>query len=273
MTTNAQLQAEIQQLAQATRDTKRIPNNLSRFSGKRGEDVREWLFQIKNTCRIYGFKIEDDNTTLPAIAGSAMDKPAAGCFLRWPSTTDEAEHKWGIFRERVLQQFEASNYQSFLRDKLQRLKQTGGIESYNGEYSSLIFRVEAMSLIDQVMHYANGLKPKTRSYVKLEDPKTLSEAMDLAVKYEVTHFVDELRDRHVREIKHKVKGKRSREDKSRWKQPFKKFNRYKPSSSYSSGGSKEDRVCHHCGKLVHIKANCFAWKKQQGKPENERPRQ
>nr|KAE8922986.1 hypothetical protein PF009_g26757 [Phytophthora fragariae] len=77
-----------------------------------------------------------------------------------------------------------SKRRTVLREKLQRLKQTADIETYNGEYSALIFRVEGMSTLDQVLCYANGLKPRTRSYVKIENPETLSGAMDLAVKYE-----------------------------------------------------------------------------------------
>ncbi|KAG6610400.1 uncharacterized protein IUM83_19466 [Phytophthora cinnamomi] len=109
---------------------------------------------IENACRINGIQIDD------ASRGAHV----------------------GDFREHVLQHFEASNYQSVFREKLQRLKQTAEIETYNGEYSALIFRVEGMTVLDQVLCYANGLKPRTRSYVKLENPETLSEAMDLAVK-------------------------------------------------------------------------------------------
>jgi hypothetical protein len=196
MPTNAQLQAEIDRLSQVMAERTRVPSNLPKFTGKRGEDVREWLFQIENACRINGILIEDTSTRLPGIAGSAMEKPASGWFLHWSSTTRSEEHTWGIFREHVLQHFEASNYQAVLREKLQRLKQTADIETYNGEYSALIFRVEGMSILDQVLCYANGLKPRTRSYVKLKNPDTLSDAMDLAVKYEVTHFVEEARERH-----------------------------------------------------------------------------
>jgi hypothetical protein len=48
-----------------------------------------------------------------------------------------------------------------------------------------------MNTIDQVMYYTNGLKSRTRSYFKLEDPESLSKAMDLAIKYENTHFNDD----------------------------------------------------------------------------------
>ncbi|ETO60538.1 hypothetical protein F444_21287 [Phytophthora nicotianae P1976] len=63
-----------------------------------------------------------------------------------------------------------------------------------------------MGVLDQVLFYANGLKPRTRSYVKLENTETLSDAMDLAVKFEVTHFVEDASERNVRYEKTKRKG-------------------------------------------------------------------
>ncbi|OWZ24220.1 hypothetical protein PHMEG_000798 [Phytophthora megakarya] len=143
----------------------RVPSNLPKFTGKREEDVREWLFQRENACRINGILIEDSTARLPGITGSAMEKPASEDFLHWSSTTRSMENTWGFH-------FETSNHQAALREKLHRLKQSADIETYNGEYSALIFRLR-----------------------KLENPKTLSEAMDLAVKFEVTHFVDEARGR------------------------------------------------------------------------------
>ncbi|KAJ8569032.1 hypothetical protein ON010_g6230 [Phytophthora cinnamomi] len=129
MPTNAQLLAEIDRLNQAMAERTRVPSNLPKVTGKRGEDVREWLFQIEDACRINGIQIDDASVRLPGIAGSAVEKPASRWFLHWSSTTRSEEHTWGNFREHVLQHFEASNYQAVLREKLQRLKQTADIES------------------------------------------------------------------------------------------------------------------------------------------------
>ncbi|KAG2788996.1 hypothetical protein PC129_g24305 [Phytophthora cactorum] len=96
-------------------DRTRVPVNLPKFTSKRGEDVREWLFQIENACRVNNFPIEDANICLPGIAGSVMEKPALGRFLHWSSTTRSEEHAWEIFREHMLQHFEASNYRAVLR--------------------------------------------------------------------------------------------------------------------------------------------------------------
>ncbi|POM71887.1 Hypothetical protein PHPALM_11483 [Phytophthora palmivora] len=178
-----------------------------------------------------------------------MEKPASGWFLHWSSTTRSEEHMWGIFREHVLQHFEASNYQAVLREKLQRLKQTADIESYNGEYSALIFRVEGMSMLDQVLCYANGLKPRTRSYVKLENPETLSDAMDLAVKYEVTHFIDDTRDRQARQETKKLNKLTVKHGKPFKEKSFRGKGRFKPKTDSKRTEGR------------HVKANCFIWKK------------
>ncbi|EGZ19458.1 hypothetical protein PHYSODRAFT_495032 [Phytophthora sojae] len=271
MPTIAQLRAEIDRLNQAMADPTRVPSNLPKFTGKRGEDVREWLFQIENACRINNIPIEDASTRLPGIAGSAMEKPASGWFLHWSSTTRSEEHTWGIFREHVLQHFEASNYQAVLREKLQRLKQAADIETYNGEYSALIFRVEGMSVLDQVLCYANGLKPRTRSYVKLENPQTLSDAMDLAVKYEVTHFVEEARDRQPKRDKKFSSADQPHAQGKPFKgKPFRRKCRFKPRAEPKCA---EGRTCFHCKQPGHIKTNCFLWKKEQEKQGNGQPRQ
>ncbi|KAG2836840.1 hypothetical protein PC112_g5162 [Phytophthora cactorum] len=223
-------------------DRTRVPSNLPKYTGKRGEDVREWPFQIENACRINNIPVEDTSSRLPGIAGSAMEKPASGWFLHWSSTTREEEHTWGIFREHVLQHFVASNYQSVLREKLQRLKQTSDIETYNGEYSA------------------------TRTALS-----HAHEATDLTVKYKVTHFVDEVRDRQARQDKRRpsVEQGSSREKSFKGK-PFRGKGLFKPRPDSKRA---EDRTGFHCKKPGHIKANCFLWKKEQGKQGNGQPRQ
>ncbi|KAG2819731.1 hypothetical protein PC113_g11662 [Phytophthora cactorum] len=155
MPTNAQLQAEIDRLNQVMADRTRVPTNLPKSTGKRGEDVREWMSQVENACRINYIPIEDASTRIPGIAGSAMEKPASA-----GSCTG---------RRRLEARSTGGGFSVVLREKLQRLKQTTDIESYNGEYSALIFRVEGISMLDQVLCYANGLKSHTRIYVKLEN--------------------------------------------------------------------------------------------------------
>ncbi|GMF46616.1 unnamed protein product [Phytophthora fragariaefolia] len=146
-----------------TESKPRVPSGLLKFKGKRDEDVRQWIFQVETLCRINGHDATDSNATMPAIAGTSMEEPASGWFLFWASRTPAEEQTWGRFTHDALAHFEASNYQAVLRQKLRQLRQTGGIEEYNGKYSSLIFRVENMSEVDQVIYYCDGLKRATQA--------------------------------------------------------------------------------------------------------------
>ncbi|POM58471.1 Hypothetical protein PHPALM_36876 [Phytophthora palmivora] len=190
----ATLQATNQAARAPSGETKpRVPTGLPTLKGKRNEDVRQWLYQVETLCRIHGHDAADSNSTLPAIAGTATEEPASGWFLFWASRTLPEQQTWNQFTIDALSHFEASNNQAVLRQKLRQLRQVGDIEKYNGKYSSLIFRVENMSKVDQISYYYDGLKHATQAYVKLQNPTSLSEAMDQAVKYEMSHFGGERR--------------------------------------------------------------------------------
>ncbi|OWZ16373.1 LOW QUALITY PROTEIN: hypothetical protein PHMEG_0009843 [Phytophthora megakarya] len=144
--TNAQLRAEIDRLNQAMVDRSKVPNSLPKFTGKRGKDVREWLFQIENACRINVRRREHK---------AARDRrvgDGAACLGMVPTLVVD-DMKRGAHH--VLQHFESSNYQAALREKLLQLKQTADIETHNGEYSAFVFRVDGMSDLYQyeVTHF------------------------------------------------------------------------------------------------------------------------
>ncbi|OWZ03003.1 hypothetical protein PHMEG_00025337, partial [Phytophthora megakarya] len=180
----AQLRAEIVALQanvqaprpQPTTQKPRVPSGLPKFKGKRDEDARQWLFEVETLCRINGHDATSNNDTLPAVAGTAMEEPASGWFLFWASRTPAEEQTWGRSTHDALAHFESSNYPAVLRQKLRQLRQTGDIEEYNGKYSSLIFRAENMSELDQISYYCDGLKRATQAYVKLQNTTSLSEA-------------------------------------------------------------------------------------------------
>ncbi|KAE9216866.1 hypothetical protein PF004_g14327 [Phytophthora fragariae] len=176
-----------------------------------------------------------------------MEEPASGWFLFWASRTPAEEQTWGQFTTDALAHFETSSYQAVLRQKLRQLRQTGDIEEYNGKYSSLIFRVENMSEVDQVSYYCDGLKRATQAYVKLCNAMTLSEAMDQASKYEMSHFGGDRRpDREKPEREQRFRGP-PRSNAFQSKKPFSKRS-YKPGHYAPVEQTKNDPVCYHCNK-------------------------
>ena len=254
----------------------RTPTNLKTFSGKRHEDVNQWLFSIENTCKINKHIIFDQNMELAAIAGSALTAPANGWFLNWCKSTPSHLQSWRKFREDIKKDFESSNYQASVRKDIRELKQTGDIEDYNGSFDLLIYRCLDMSEYDQVSNYIADLKPKTQSHVKLINPSSLGEAMDQAKRYEFANFNDQSGDNRGGNYNKFKSGFKGNKQFNNGNYKKKQSSRFHPYSKYgsSTGNNKkpfiEKRNCHHCRKPGHIKKDCPDMKNNQG---NVRPRQ
>lgn len=92
-----------------------IPN--PKFKGPRGDDIRQWLFQVETICRINHHKVSGANTILPPIAGTSMEEPAAGWFLRWAYHAQNI--KYGKRLQLLLARRPARSTQC--RDKVSRL--------------------------------------------------------------------------------------------------------------------------------------------------------
>ncbi|GMF44968.1 unnamed protein product [Phytophthora fragariaefolia] len=106
--------------------------------------------------------------------------------------------------------------------------------TYNGKYSALIVRVENMSEVDQVSYYGDGLKRVTQVYVKLQNMMTLSDAVDQAVKYEMSHFGGDRKvSREKPEREQLFRGKPS-VNRAQGTKPFSKGS-FKPAASVEEG--------------------------------------
>ncbi|POM62883.1 hypothetical protein PHPALM_27898 [Phytophthora palmivora] len=126
-----------------------------------------------------------------------------------------------------------------------------------------------MSEVDQISYYYDGLKRATpHSYIKLQNPTSLSEAMDEGVKYEMSHFGGERRPgREGSERDQRFRGL-LRPILSQAKKPFHKRS-YKPGHDAPAEQTKNEHVCFYCKKPGHFKRDSNKLKNDQG---NENPR-
>jgi len=91
---------------------------------------------------------------------------------------------WAAFKTAVTIAFQPPNYQAYLRQQLERLRQTGSVRDYTTQFQNIIGQVEDMGDMDQVTNYLRGLKPSTRTELSYRAPVTLEEAIGIATRFD-----------------------------------------------------------------------------------------
>ena len=242
----------------------KVPNKLPKFSGKEGESVPTWILQMELACQIYGHEIKDSNTILPNIAGTVMESPADGFFLRWVTTTPKVKRTWKNFKDSVRNHFEGAAFQSILRKRLQNLSQKNSIEEYNNEFLQIIQQVESMSEVDKITYYTDGLKPRMKGEIRYKNPSDLMEAMDIAVLFDRAYF-PEMKSSESKINSSKPQGKIFKSSKKVSSPYFNKDKIKVQNKNDKKNFTKSDITCHYCKKKGHKQAECYKRKNDEKK--------
>ena len=87
------------------------------------------------------------------------------------------------FKQELLKYFEPINRKINARRNINALKQMGrfaSVRAYNHEFSKWLLHVPSMTPAEQIFHYSQGLKNRTRIEVERAEPQSLQDAMRIA---------------------------------------------------------------------------------------------
>jgi hypothetical protein len=96
---------------------------------------------------------------------------------------------WNAFAHGIRSQFLPKNQYQAARNKLRTLRQTASVQQYNLNFNSVTLEVPDLSSAEALDKYIAGLKPQTRSYVTLQYPQTVEEAMRIADTFDTVTYV------------------------------------------------------------------------------------
>ena len=96
------------------------------------------------------------------------------------------EDSWERFVERLHERYRPLQAAAVARERLRRLRQTGTVSAYADVFQKELTPIKDMSAGDQIFNFVSGLSSgAVASRVREKDPKSLHEAMDIAVRAEV----------------------------------------------------------------------------------------
>lgn len=150
-----------------------------------GYEIDSWVRDMRVQFSFYGARVFPDDAAKVRHAAMFLKGRAA----EWWDTEDKStgvESSWDLFVERLRERYRPMQAAVVARERLRRLKQTGTVSAYADVFQKELTPIKDMSASDQIFNFVSGLSSvAVANKVREKEPKSLHEAMDIAVRAEV----------------------------------------------------------------------------------------
>jgi hypothetical protein len=150
-----------------------------------GYEVDAWMRDMRVQFSFYGARVFPDDAAKVRHAAMFLKGRAA----EWWDAEDKStgvESSWDQFVERLRERYRPMQAAVVARERLRRLKQTGAVSAYADVFQKELTPIKDMSASDQIFNFVSGLSSvAVANKVREKEPKSLHEAMDVAVRAEV----------------------------------------------------------------------------------------
>ena len=152
------------------------------FKGEVGFAVDTWVRRLTKQFDFYGASQFPDDESRIRFAVMYLE----GAAMDWWDKIPTAEKStimvsWSKFVEALYSRFRPMQAAMLARARLSNLKQTGAVSAYVNLFLRELTPIDDMSMADQMFYFRGGLKSHIAQRVLEKMPKTLHDAMDIAV--------------------------------------------------------------------------------------------
>lgn len=198
-------QAQAQPAMQAAPHHVVKPPKPELFKG--GRKVASWLFALEQYFAVVHLQQDADRVNYAA----ALLRDAAADWWRGlnlaaarnnPQNPQPAA-SWTEFKQLMQRHFQPIHEEDFARQQIRTIKQSGSIRDYVVKFQSLILQIPTMDERSRVDAFIAGLQVDARRWVKLQDPRTLEDALSIAERFQTMLMQDRAA---VRTYKHLSRG-------------------------------------------------------------------
>ncbi|DAZ98936.1 TPA: hypothetical protein N0F65_001375 [Lagenidium giganteum] len=221
-----------QQTMRATQKKKDPPV----FAGRSDEDLDLWLFSTEEYYSEYQDEMDDPmSSTFVNMVSSNLGIDAMSWYRELKMTT-EAPITWAVFRKRIKERFQDSDFQYKALSKLHDMRFAGSQSDYTSKFDQILNQLNVdLPEIVKRWFYQQNLRAETSAHISTHVPTDLAETIDLAQRFEDA----------------KASMPRSKNDAP----PVPKKDKSAPEKKRE--GPKDKTVtCHNCGQPGHYSPQC-----------------
>jgi hypothetical protein len=157
------------------------------FDGKIGQGVVTWIEEVEKQFPHYGAYFADEAKKIEHALNFVNHD--VGNWFNLAAIVAAADGKdidtWVKFVAALLARFRPVEAAISGRANLDAATQSGTVQAYAAHFLSVMTYIPDMNPADQIYRFSTGLKPSIRLEVMKMKPKTLSEAIELAVGIDV----------------------------------------------------------------------------------------
>jgi hypothetical protein len=154
----------------------------SSFHGTLTSNPVQWLVEVDRYFTVANLPETDSRRVL--IASTYLKDSAATWFSSIVAELGD-QPSWSSFKKKFIVRWQPLAASKVARAALRKLKHHHRVAGYNQEFQKILQQVEDMSITDQIENYVHGLQPTIGVEVEREEPKSLSEAMEVAQRVEL----------------------------------------------------------------------------------------
>lgn len=153
----------------------------SPFTGHTGSNADQWITEIER----YFSASQSDLDSTSVVFASTYLKDAASVWFTAKFPQGGATTQWDEFKSIFLERFRPFAADRLARVNLRELRHRSNVTGYSDAFLKCTQLIPDMHMADQIDAYINGLQRNIAVEVDRADPKTLSDAINLAQREEL----------------------------------------------------------------------------------------
>lgn len=143
-----------------------------------------WCHKMETYLTAEGANLNNSSTV--AIAAAYLKDSALNWYRQHEQAVAAGKAQpyssWEEFKKAFIARFTPVDPEVDARERLDRLTQTRSVFAYAQEFNTYMLELPHMDENDRIHRFIRGLKPEVRIHVKLQQPTTLHDAVELAIK-------------------------------------------------------------------------------------------